>query len=157
MPTSSCTNSVTNGCTARVLNCAMNSTKNSGSTPAAPIISARPRDAGAPAMRAVGPDEALVHAAPHQEHRGEGDRRGAEERNAVAAGDVGEHAADHRSHQRADQLPGAEQAQRVAQPPLGHLARHQRHRGGGEAGEHAHQRAGGEELPDVLRQAHATR
>ena len=112
-------------------------------------------DAGAPAMRAVGPDEALVHAAPHQEHGGEGDRRGAEERNAVAAGDVGQHAADHRPHQRADQLPGAEQAQRIAQPPLGHLARHQRHRGGGEAGEHAHQRAGGEELPDVLRDAHA--
>ncbi len=43
MPTNSCTNTVTNGCTARVLNCAMNSTKNSGRMPAAPIIIARPR------------------------------------------------------------------------------------------------------------------
>ena len=106
-------------------------------------------------MRGAGTDEALVHAAPHQEHRGEGDPRGAEEWNAVTVGDVGQHATDHRADQRADQLTGAEQAQRVAQPPFGHLARHQRHRGGGKAGENPHQRAGCEELPDVLREAHA--
>jgi len=95
-----------------------------------------------------------VDADPHETHRQQDRRRGAVEGDPVAAGQIRQDAADQRTDERPDELAGAEPAEGIAEAPFGGLARHQRDCRAGKTGEHPHQRAKREKLPDIGRHAH---